>query len=139
MPTTPPTTLMANPCSPKACSIMDAGMPMASSTSRSCFLSKSSMVNEAMMLKAATTRMKLKMANVAHFSARLVWVMNLCLSSRVRDWARLASSPNLSFNTAMTEPASSSWVHPVAALISNRDTCMGRSSRAWVSSSGMSR
>ena len=34
------------------------------------------MVNEAMMLKAATTRMKLRMANVAHFSARLVFVMN---------------------------------------------------------------
>ena len=57
---------------------------MARSTWRSAFLSKSNMVKDAMMLKAATTKMKLKMANVAHFSAWFVWVMNLCFSSRVR-------------------------------------------------------
>ena len=43
------------------------------------------------MLKAATMRMKLKMAKVAHFSALLVWVMNLCFSSRVRVVTREAS------------------------------------------------
>ena len=51
------------------------------------------MVNEAMMLNAATTKMKLRMANVTHFSVWFVWVTSLCFSSRVKTFARWASSP----------------------------------------------
>ena len=59
-------------------------MPMAVRVATSRRLSKSSMVNAARMLKAATTRMKLRIANVAHFSARLVAWIRAFFSRRVR-------------------------------------------------------
>ena len=63
------------------------------------------MVSDAITLNAATTKMKLKMTNVAHFSARFVWVISLFLSDRVRtvqsnalasSFVRMASAANAS-------------------------------------------
>ena len=92
-------------------------------------LSSRSIVRAARMLKAATTRMKLRMANVAHFSARLVEWIRAFFSRRVR----VNTSPG---QRASMDSLSSSGLQPAAGTSSIRDTFPGRWRTVWAKPRG---